>query len=240
MIDSLFETVEIFSPLMVLAFGLVIGIQHAFESDHVIAVSTQLSKLKLENQSVLKSIQNGISKSSVLGMVWGAGHTTTIVLIGILVYVLAISINDHVFLGFEIAVGLMLVLLGLLTIVGRKIKKNLTSVNNDRKTELEKQIKNDQKYFYKSYVIGLVHGLAGSGSLIILTTLSLETPAMIVGFLLIFGAGSLIGMTVIGSIIGIPLSLKKEKINKKIIQAITGICSIIIGINIIYQNWFFF
>jgi len=109
MIDEIIGPVGILSPFLIMGLGLVIGIQHAFESDHITAISTQISKSKLTKKSTKQLILESVTKSSIIGVAWGAGHTTTLVLIGFLVYVLAISIQNQIFLGFEFVVGILYV-----------------------------------------------------------------------------------------------------------------------------------
>jgi len=117
-----------------MGLGFAVGIQHAFEPDHVSAISTQMLKSKIDKKPIKQLIKQSITKSSILGAVWGAGHTTTLVLIGFLVYALAITIHDHIFSGFEFAVGMMLVFLGITTIINKKFDSN-TNIHINTKME---------------------------------------------------------------------------------------------------------
>ena len=228
------------SPLFVFGLGLTIGLQHAFEPDHVAAVSTQVSKGKYSKKPVKQILKESISKSSLLGAIWGAGHTTTLVLIGLLVYVLAITIQEQVFSGLEFVVGLMLVFLGITTIFNKKIirfKHKHPHKHEDGTIHLEEHphIDSEHKHGHKSYVIGLIHGLAGSGSLVVLTATTLDNIGMVLGFILVFGIGSMIGMAMIGGLMGFPFALvgKISKI-QKIFRYVAGLFSLVIGIKIIY------
>ena len=181
-----------------------VGIQHAFEPDHISAVGTQISKSKFAKHSTRQLIKESITKSSFIGMLWGAGHTTTLVLIGFLVYALAITIQQQVFNGLEFAVGIMLVFLGITTILNRKIRFRHRHPNQhkDGSIHFDEHNHNDSEHnhTHRSYFIGLIHGLAGSGSLVILTASTLDNVGMILGFIAIFGVGSMIGMAFVGSI----------------------------------------
>jgi len=226
-----------------MGLGLVVGIQHAFEPDHISAVSTQISKSKLTKKSTKQLITQSITKSSILGVIWGAGHTTTLVLIGFLVYALAITIQDQIFSGFEFAVGIMLVFLGISTILNKKIQFKHTSTSTQRWTiHLDEHNHDDSnhKHSHKSYLIGLVHGLAGSGSLVVLTAITFDNVGIMLGFIVIFGVGSMIGMALVGSLMGIPLAFGTRFTSiQKTFRYVTGMFSLVIGFNIMYQiGWF--
>ena len=223
-----------------MGLGLVVGIQHAFEPDHVSAVSTQISTLKLKQKSAKQLVKESVTKSSILGALWGAGHTTTLVLIGFLTYVLAISIHDHVFSGFEFAVGMMLVFLGITTILNKKFRfqHKHPHQHKDGTIHFDEHTHDDleHRHSHRSYFIGLIHGLAGSGSLVVLTAVTLDNFEMMFGFIAIFGIGSVIGMVIIGGLVGIPLVFaNKIGIIQKTFRYVAGIFSLIIGFNIMYQ-----
>ncbi|KAF6246247.1 high frequency lysogenization protein HflD [Nitrosopumilus sp. b3] len=240
MIEEILDQIGIISPILVMGLGLVVGIQHAFEPDHMSAVSTQISKSKLMKISSKQLIRESITKSSLLGAVWGAGHTTTLVLIGFLTYVLAITIQDQIFLGLEIIVGVMLVFLGVTTILNKKIqfKHKHPHQHKDGTLHLDEHDHDDfdHRHTHKSYLIGLIHGLAGSGSFVVLTAATLDNVEMVLSFILIFGIGSMIGMALVGSLMGIPLVFaSKIGIIQKTFRYVAGIFSLIIGFNIMYQ-----
>lgn len=226
-----------------MGLGLAIGMEHAFEPDHVAAVSTQVSKSKLKqkNKSAKNLLFEMFTKSSLLGAVWGAGHTTTLVLIGLLVYAMAVTIQEQVFHGLEFVVGIMLVLLGVTTALNRKFFKFRHSHPHrhaDGTIHFHDHDHNDSghRHGHKSYVIGLVHGLAGSGSLVVLTAATLDNVGMVLSFILIFGLGSVIGMALVGGLIGMPLILaNKTGRIQKIFRYATATFSLLIGANIMYE-----
>lgn len=240
MINNILEQIGILSPILVMSLGLVMGIQHAFDPDHVAAISTQMLKSKLTKKPTLYLIRESVTKSSMLGAVWGAGHTTTLVLIGFLVYVLAITLQNQIFLGFEFLVGLMLVFLGVSTILNKKIKVKHKHPHPHKDGAIHLDEHNhddsDHKHAHRSYLIGMIHGLAGSGSLVVLTAIAFDNVEIMLGFVLIFGAGSMIGMAFVGSLMGIPLAFGNRIILiQKIFRYITGTLSLIIGFNVMYQ-----
>lgn len=240
MIDSLLEQIGILSPVLIMGLGLAIGIQHAFEADHIAAVSTQILKSKLIKKSTKQLLRESVTKSSILGVVWGAGHTTTLVLIGFLVYVLAITLTDQIFSGLEFIVGLMLVFLGVTTIINKKMqfKHKHPHSHKDGTVHLDEHDHNDSDHghTHKSYLIGMIHGLAGSGSLVVLTAFSFDSVGMMLGFIVIFGIGSMVGMALVGSLMGIPLAFgNRIVLIQKIFRYVAGTLSVIIGFNIMYQ-----
>ena len=240
MIDNILEQIGILSPLLVMGLGLSIGIQHAFEADHITAMSTQISKSKSIKKSTRQLIRELVTKSSILGAVWGAGHTTALVLIGFLVYVLALTLQNRIFSGMEFVVGLMLVCLGFATIFNKKIRfrhKHPHS-HKDGTIHLDEHNHNDSEHghSHKSYFIGLIQGLAGSGSLVILTATTFENVETMLGFIIVFGAGTVMGMILVGGLMGVPLAFGNRIASiQKIFRFVAGTLSLVIGFNIIYQ-----
>ena len=217
--------------------------QHAFEPDHVAAVSTQVSKsnLKQKKKSTRNLLFETFTKSSILGAIWGAGHTTTLVLTGLLIYAMTITIQEQVFQGLEFLVGIMLVFLGITTTINKrffKFRHNHPHRHADGTIHFHEHDhnKSNHRHGHKSYVIGLIHGLAGSGSLVVLTAATLDNVGMILSFILIFGVGSVIGMALVGGLIGMPLVLanKMGKI-QKVFRYAAGLFSLMLGANIMYE-----
>ncbi len=227
-----------FSPLLALGLGLAIGLEHAFESDHVAAVATRASGTKAGGR-IRDVVRKGIARSSVIGILWGAGHTTTLIIMGLLVYVLAIQIQDNVFTGLEAAVGVMLIVLGTVTILDRRrlfsLRHRHPHRHDDGTFHVHEHSHTDHRHGHKSYIIGLIHGLAGSGSLVVLTAVTLDSAGMVISFILIFGLGSIIGMTLISNLIGLPLALTSRAGSvQRIARYLAGAFSLAIGAHIIY------
>ena len=231
---------ETLTPLLALGFGLTVGLAHAFEPDHVAAVGTQAAS---KNAGLRKHrIRESMTRSSVLGAVWGAGHTTTLVLFGMLVYTAASLIQDWVFSGLEMAVGAMLLALGASAILGRSIlwpvhRHHHTHRDGTAHTHAHGHGDGLHNHTHRSYVIGLVHGLAGSGSLVALTAATMDGPAMMLLFMLLFGAGSVLGMCAMGGLLGVPLSLASRKSGmRRLVQYVAGAFSVGIGVMILYET----
>jgi ABC-type nickel/cobalt efflux system permease component RcnA len=135
---------------------------------------------------------------------------------------------------------MMLVFLGITAILNKKIqfKHKHPHQHKDGTIHLDEHNHNDSNHSHthKSYLIGLVHGLAGSGSLVVLTSVTLDDVGMVLGFIVIFGVGSIIGMALVGSIMGVPLAFANRiELIQKIFRYVAGVSSLVIGFNIMYQ-----
>ena len=218
-------------PLLVLlAYALYEGLFHAVEADHVLAVTNIVS----QRDKVRPALMDGIY--------WGLGHTSTIFLIGIIMIMLKVNIPDSSFSYFEAAVGLMLILVASyrLYIFFRDVhihkhKKEHAGVNNH--SHIHVHPKGD-KLHKTSYGIGLVHGLAGSGALVVLVMTQINSIASSFLYLVIFGIGSIVGMTLVAGVFSIPFS--KRLINSKVLRTILVLISSLLcfayGCYVIYEN----
>jgi len=159
-----------------LAFAAIIGFGHAFEADHLLAVSTLVAKSHSPKQ-VWKN-----------GLIWGLGHTSTILLMGLVILVLQVATLKSYFGYFELFVGLMLIVLGILRL---KVPPPQPGAGSSHDGE--------------AYGIGLVHGLAGSGTLILLVLTDLDNTWDALGYLVLFGLGSSLGMSIAASMMRIPI-----------------------------------
>jgi len=240
MIDEILNQIQTMTPALILTLGLAIGLQHAFEPDHVSAVTTQISKRKYKIQTVKQLIKESTFKSSILGALWGAGHTTTLVIIGLLLFVFSINIPSNVFLGFEFIVGMMLVFLAITTFSNKKLfklKHAHPHVHSNGTLHIHPHNHDgEHKHTHKSYLIGCIHGLAGSGSLVVLMASTLGDIETVLSFILIFGIGSVIGMTIISNLIGLPFAFtNKFGTTSKALRYVACTASLLIGVNIIYD-----
>ena len=241
MVEELIAQFQTMTPILIMVAGLAIGLEHAFEPDHIAAVSTQIAKRKFQQSKSLKVfVGQSTLRSSLLGALWGAGHTSSLVLVGLLVFALAISIPDTVFIGLEFIVGLMLVFLGSMAYLNKSIFKfrHLHPHTHEDGTIHAHPHTHDgeHRHGHKLYAIGCVHGLAGSGSLVVLVASGLGNVEMVLSFILIFGIGSMIGMAIISGLIGLPFAFTANvtKVNR-ILRYVAGSASLLIGINIMYQ-----
>lgn len=199
------------SSILILAMGFVLGIKHALEPDHVIAVSTIASQSKK------------IWRSSLAGLYWGIGHTLTLFIIGFVFIWMKSEISEFWAKSLEFLVGVMLVYLGLSTLFFRK------------KTHRHKLI--ERTTYLKSLLIGFVHGLAGSAAMVILTMSTMNDAWQGAMYILIFGVGTSIGMLLFTTVLSIPFvtSRKSIRLNRSLI-GLTGVVSTVFGIYYMYTT----
>ena len=238
MIDTLIEALQVNNPFLMIIAGLTIGLLHAFEPDHLSAVSTQLSKDSNAKSSKKPDLRNLTIRSSLRGVLWGMGHTSSIILVGLLVVGLSLNISDNFFVSAEIIVGFMLIILGILTIRNKGIfrqkhihpHKHSNGVFHTHAHAHDA----DHKHGHRAYLIGCIQGIAGSGSLVALVASTISGFDMMIYFLILFGIGSIIGMTIASGIIGLPFVLlsKINSTTKYLRYAIAAI-TLIIGISIV-------
>lgn len=239
MLEEIFGQINNFVPAILAGFGLTLGIQHAFEADHIAAVTTQITNSNTV-QSKKQLVKSSLTKSSLLGAFWGAGHTTTLIVVGLIVYGLTFTIQKEVFSGFEFLVGLMLIFLAVTRITNKsilKIKHRHPHTHKDGSIHFDEHNHDDKNHSHnhKSYLIGMIHGLAGSGTLVVMTSGAIHSLPATMTLIGIFGIGSIIGMSLIGGLIGIPFGLSNNIKAKKIMRYLTGSISFVLGMTIVYQ-----
>jgi ABC-type nickel/cobalt efflux system permease component RcnA len=240
MIDNLIEILQFNNPFLIIMAGLMIGLIHAFEPDHISAVSTQLL-VKNKNSSKKIALKEVSIISSLRGAIWGIGHTSSIILIGLIIAGLSLNIHSNFFVGAELIVGFMLIVLGILTISNKKIFKQKhihphSHSNGISHTHFHNhEQEHNQNHSHKAFLIGSIHGIAGSGSLVALTASTMVNFETMIYFLILFGIGSTLGMIIVSGIIGIPFALlSKIKQTTKYLKYIVSCVTFIIGLNIIF------
>ncbi len=239
MIDTIMGMLQDNNPFLIIIAGLMIGLVHAFEPDHLSAVSTQLLKNNNNTKDSKKlDLRNLTIISSLRGALWGMGHTSSIILIGLLIAGLSLNIPDDFFISAEVVVGFMLITLGVFTFTNKSIFKQKhihphKHSNGISHTHSHTHNEN-HKHGHKAYLIGCIHGIAGSGGLVALTASTMNGFDMMMYFLILFGIGSIIGMTVASGLIGLPLIfLSKISSVTKYLRYVIASITFIIGINIV-------
>jgi high-affinity nickel permease len=218
--------VELFSPL-VLVVALVLGLEHAFDADHIVAISTILTDSK------------SMRKSLLLGTVWGLGHSVTIFIVGGVVLALRVMIPQSIENLFEGAAGIMLIILGVYVIRELIIEKAASSKSSSTDPHLHpvsaQHSHPGHNHTTKSLLAGAVQGLGGSAAVMLVALSTVESATIGVVFIAIFALGVIIGMLGIGALIGgllVFTALHVEKIHQTI-RAFAGCVSIGFGIFII-------
>jgi high-affinity nickel permease len=253
------------SGLAILLIGFVLGMRHATDPDHVIAVSTIVSR------------ERTLSKAALIGALWGLGHTLTILAVGAAIILFHLTIPTRVGLTMEFAVGLMLILLGILNLTGvTKWMSEKFSPAHPRVSGEHAHVHQHEAqlhYHWHSHnpveehhgdslaepklfrtpfaklgvfhslrplFIGIVHGLAGSAAVALLVLATIQDPRWGVVYLLIFGIGTIAGMILITMAISLPFSYAGTRfawLNRSLIVG-SGILSLCFGLFLTYQIGF--
>jgi len=244
----------------VLALGFFLGMRHATDPDHVIAVTTIVSS------------QRSMKRAALVGAVWGLGHTLTILIVGSAIILLKWSIPPRIGLTMELAVAVMLIVLGIANLGG-----TLAWLRNLRapapSTSLHSHAHSHGDYVHthphshsperhphpddatplarldarlgvlgpyrlvRPLVVGVVHGLAGSAAVALLVLTAIRTPAASVLYLLIFGVGTIAGMSLITAAVGIPFAIGAPRAPtlQRHLRTAAGLLSLGFGLVVAYQ-----
>lgn len=238
------ENLESLSVMAVLSIGLVFGLKHATEVDHVVAVSTIVSRHK------------NIFHSALVGALWGAGHTASLLVIAAIVLMLRVAIPETVSSWLEFGVAVMIILLGI-SALRQALRKNPevhvhqhshdglshTHVHfHEHQTSHEPAVQSQHSHAvsrlgWKPVFIGMMHGLAGSGALTLLVLTQINSS--LTGFLYVatFGVGSIAGMLLMSGLIGLPFALTSRKLTHahQGLQTVAAVFSICFGLWYAYK-----
>jgi high-affinity nickel-transport protein len=241
--------------LSIIALGFFLGMSHATDPDHVIAVTTIVSR------------ERKLSKSAMIGAFWGLGHTVTIFVVGAAIILFDLVIPPRLGLTMELSVALMLVLLGIANIHNfvRDIPKGKSAIlhshphshgdyvhthphaheperhsHAETRTPLARIDRVLAKFGpyrpIRPLVIGIVHGLAGSAAVALLVLATIQNPRWAVFYLLIFGVGTIAGMMLITMSIASVFRVagSGERFSRKLALA-SGLLSLGFGLVVAYQ-----
>ena len=229
--------------LSVLGFGLLLGMHHALEADHVAAVSSIVSR------------KQGLRSISWHGAAWGIGHTLTLLLVAGTCIVLKTSLGEGLAERLECIVGFMLVGLGahVLWRLWRDRVHFGTHAHSDGKQHMHAhshrhdpgphhrsahQHEHPERLPWRTLLVGTMHGMAGSAALVVLTASTIESPAWGLAYVLLFGLGSVAGMALLSAAIAVPLSWTARSLTtaNRMLQLIIGVFTVGIGVRIIYET----
>jgi high-affinity nickel-transport protein len=214
--------------LSILTLGFFLGMRHAMDSDHVIAVSTIVSR------------ERDVRHAAIIGMFWGVGHSITLLVIGGAIVVFGLVIPQRLGLSLEFCVALMLIVLGAfnLRIALRGVRARSSFMEDDHHehphrhgdyihshphghgpdthghseesvppARLDRRFGRLRTYrALRPMIVGVVHGLAGSAAIALLVLPIIHNPLWALMYLLIFGAGTIAGMMLITAGIAVPVS----------------------------------
>lgn len=250
-----------FSALAILILSFFLGMRHATDPDHVVAITTIVTK------------QRGIGKAALIGALWGLGHTFTIFVVGTMIILFQVTVPPRFGLAMEFAVAAMLMLLGVLNLTGalRWLQKKFTTgtglpagltIQNDLNllnvrpaassameqidSAIEKPSADGVFHGVSLYnvvrplIIGTVHGLAGSAAVALLVMTTIHDSWQAIAYLLLFGVGTITGMMLITAVIAMPFALAGRKFSNwnRGMAVASGLLSLGFGLCLSYQIGF--
>jgi hypothetical protein len=254
------STLNGLAPMGFAALGFVLGMRHATDPDHVIAVTTILTR------------EPRLGAASRTGLVWGLGHSLTVLLVGCAIIVLKIQIPIRLGLTMEFGVGVVLILLGLpaAAAVVRGLggwlrdwpanhvaqvhshvhshagashshvhahEDQASTVHHSHLFLQDPSVAPAARSALKSFGVGLVHGLAGSAAIALVVLGAIPQPVWGVAYLAVFCMGTIAGMVVITTVIGAPMVLAAHRVARlhRGLVLGSGLLSLCFGLFVAYQ-----
>ena len=244
MTGPMLENSSTFSLMAILGLGLVFGLKHATEVDHVVAISTIVSRYK------------NVFRSAFVGALWGMGHTLSLLAIAVVVLWFRVAIPARVSDWLEFGVALMIVGLGT-GALWQSLRKNAqvhvhqhshdgvshTHVHfHESETRHAGSSRSHHSHRvsrvgWKPVLVGMMHGLAGSGALTLLVLTQISSAWVGLLYVLMFGLGSIAGMLFMSGLIGLPFALSSRNLTHlhQRLQTVAAILSICFGIWYAYR-----
>lgn len=226
----------------ILGLGFLVGMQHALEADHIAAVSS----IAARRRSVGNIVKHGLT--------WGLGHTLTLFVFAGLAILLGRAIPESVATPMEAAVGVMLVGLGAHVLWrlwrdrvhfhahshGGVTHLHAHSHAGSEAPHQRDAHDHEHGFRWRTLLVGLMHGMAGSAALVVLAATQVTSPATGLLYVLLFGAGSMLGMGALSAVIAVPLAATAQWLTwaNQSLQALVGIVTIAIGATTVHASLF--
>jgi high-affinity nickel-transport protein len=237
--------------------GFVLGLQHATDADHLVAVATIVSR------------ERRFSAGALVGVFWGLGHMVTLGLAGVVVIAFGLRVPPRLETGFELAVAVMLVTLGALRLrdaargVGVVGREHLVTAHDHGGAEvvhshvhahdggvhahphvhpsrrlLDVLRGHGPAVSVRAILVGCVHGMAGTAAVTLLVLATLPTAAAAVAYLIVFGVGTLAGMTALTAAMAYPIALAlRVRRARQALAIAAGLASITFGFIYAARLW---
>ena len=235
----------------VLLLGLLFGLQHALEADHLAAVATLVAR----EGDTRRAIRQGVF--------WGLGHSLTLLLFGGVVMVIGVVLSERTLRGLEGAVGVMLVLLGadllrrmwrdrvhfhshvhvpaVASTAAAKVQHfHAHSHLGERAPHDARKHQHEHRPVpLRALAVGMVHGLAGSAALVVLTLQHVGSPWMGLLYVVLFGLGSVCGMAALSWAVSVPMRLSARHLTRwhRWLGGGVAACSMALGCSVIANQW---
>jgi high-affinity nickel permease len=236
--------------------GLLFGIQHATDPDHVVAVATIVARTRR------------FAAGALVGAFWGAGHTVTVTAVGIAIVGFNVAVTPRMALSLEMLVALLLIGLGVARILWvlrdadpvpvahlgephphgdgpalhSHVHAHADAVHRHPHAHPPARLLRALQTVgpaqaLRSALVGLVHGLAGSAAVALLVLSSIRSTAAAVAYLLVFGIGTILGMTAITGMLSLPFTLRAPRMERarRVLTLATGALSLAFGLYLAFQ-----
>ena len=231
------------SAFALLGLGFLFGLKHATEADHVVAVSAIVSE------------ERSLRRSALVGALWGVGHTVALVVVGVVVLALRVAVPERVTSWLEFGVALMIIGLGVSAVLrglSRRRDVHLHRHKHDGVSHVHLHFHERgtehagapaahshaiSRVGFKPLIVGAVHGLAGSAAITLLVLTQVNSAALGLAYLAVFGVGSVLGMLLMSGLVGLPFVLSARRFNGLHygLQTAAGALSIVFGLWYGYQ-----
>lgn len=207
-----------------ISLGLILGIRHAFDPDHLAAVSTIVTE------------GGGLKHAARVGLLWGLGHTATLLVAGVAALLFSLSISAWMSTAMETVVGFMLIGLGLRALLARREAHGHThEQGSDHHHSHAGPGFGSGGISLRPLAIGVVHGLAGSGALTFLVLT--RAPSLSVGviYILLFGVGTMVAMVGVSVGLALPFTFGRWSVTGPFrhLSRVAGVVSVLLGLTMV-------
>jgi ABC-type nickel/cobalt efflux system permease component RcnA len=208
--------------LATLLLGFFLGVRHATDPDHVVAVSTIVGREPSRRGALW------------IGAAWGVGHTATILAVGGAIVIFNLVIPARLGLSMELTVAVMLVVLGLLNLRSAVQRLDEVTGHADHPPPLS------GSRYLRPLVVGVLHGLAGSAAIALLVLGTVRQPLWGFLYLALFGVGTVVGMMFLTTAMSVPLAHASRRFASfdRLLARTTGLLSLAFGLYLVYRVGF--
>jgi high-affinity nickel permease len=218
---------------VILLVSLLLGLRHASDPDHLAAVTALIASEKERDQ---------VRKAGAMGFLWGLGHATTLILVGLPLVLLNQYLPEVISKVAEVAIGCIIVLLALRLLIRWRRGFYHVHVHTHAGGEAHRHVHShahDESHSHthptpqrtplSSYGVGLVHGIGGSGGLTLLLLSTISDEAQATGALLLFAAGTAVSMALLSTALGLVVAGGPIARNFERVAPVLGVLGMALG-----------